>query len=142
MPVYGQFGAATEALDQLAAADVRPNAMFLASATGGTRRAWSVANGRRGRIDGPSSSVPRRPAGSELNRRGAQVAGLASFVGAPPCRLGDRLDGSQLGDGYGRRTAAAEGDATPRADRGCSRPVTRRGAGRLILRARSGGRLD
>ena len=110
---YGQFEAANEAFGQLAAARVTPTALFLASATGGTQAGLVVANGSHGRIDGPIVGVlVARPEAELRPSIEGQVADLAGFTGtasiAPEAIV---LDGSQLGDGYGRRTTAAE-DAT------------------------------
>ena len=141
--IYGQFEAATEAFDQLAAADVRPNALFLASATGGTQAGLVVANGSSGRIDGPIVGVlAARPEAELRPSIESQIADLAAFVGAPPVSPGAIvLDGSQLGDGYGRRTAAAE-DATRllgRTEGILVDPIyTAKALAALIARARSG----
>jgi 1-aminocyclopropane-1-carboxylate deaminase/D-cysteine desulfhydrase-like pyridoxal-dependent ACC family enzyme len=107
---YGQFEAATEAFDQLATADVRPNALFLASATGGTQAGLLVANGSSGRIDGPIVGVlVARPEAELRPSIEGQVADLARFTAtAPPSTSAIVLDGSQLGGGYGHRTASAE----------------------------------
>jgi 1-aminocyclopropane-1-carboxylate deaminase/D-cysteine desulfhydrase-like pyridoxal-dependent ACC family enzyme len=141
--VYGQFEAATEAFDQLAAADVRPNALFLASATGGTQAGLVVANESSGRIDGPIVGVVAARPEAELRPSiAAQVADLAAFVGAP--RVSPEaivLDGTQLGDGYGRRTVAAE-EATRllgRTEGILVDPIyTAKALAALIARARSG----
>ncbi len=107
---YGQFEAGQEAFGQLAALEVRPQALFLPSATGGTQAGLVVANGVSPGIDGPIVGVLVARPDAELRPSiEAQVAGLAELVGAapvPPEAI--VLDGSQYGDGYGRPTAAAE----------------------------------
>jgi 1-aminocyclopropane-1-carboxylate deaminase/D-cysteine desulfhydrase-like pyridoxal-dependent ACC family enzyme len=143
---YGQFEAATEAFGQLAAAEVRPTALFLASATGGTQAGLVVANASSGRIDGPIVGVlVARP---EVELRPSieeQVAGLTDLVGvtgtAPIAPEAIVLDGSQLRDGYGRRTAAAE-DATgllARTEGILVDPIyTAKALAALVARARAG----
>jgi 1-aminocyclopropane-1-carboxylate deaminase/D-cysteine desulfhydrase-like pyridoxal-dependent ACC family enzyme len=107
---YGQFEAANEAFDQLAALDVRPRALFLPSATGGTQAGLVVANGVSRGIDGPIVGVlVARPEAELRPSIEAQVTGLAALVGsAAPTPETIVLDSSQFGDGYGRPTAAAE----------------------------------
>jgi D-cysteine desulfhydrase len=140
---YGQFEAATEALDQLEVASVRPSALFLASATGGTQAGLVVANGSSGRIDGPIIGVlAARPEAELRPSIEGQVADLARFTGlVPPSAAAVVLDGSQLGDGYGRRTAAAE-EATRllgRTEGILVDPIyTAKALAALIARARSG----
>jgi 1-aminocyclopropane-1-carboxylate deaminase/D-cysteine desulfhydrase-like pyridoxal-dependent ACC family enzyme len=107
---YGQFEAGQEAFDQSAALEVRPQALFLPSATGGTQAGLVVANGVSHGIEGPIVGVlVARPEGELRPAIEAQVAGLAALVGSalpPPETI--VLDGSQFGDGYGRPTAAAD----------------------------------
>ncbi len=107
---YGQFDAATEAFDQLAANALRPQALFVPSATGGTQAGLLVANGVTRAVDGPIVGVlVARPEDELRPSIEAQVADLARFVGSePPTADAIVLDGSQYGDGYGRPTAAAE----------------------------------
>jgi 1-aminocyclopropane-1-carboxylate deaminase/D-cysteine desulfhydrase-like pyridoxal-dependent ACC family enzyme len=107
---YGQFEAANELFGQLAAVGVVPRAVFVPSATGGTQAGQIVANGIAAAIDGPIVGVlVARPEAELRPSVEAQVADLARFVGAPPVSSDAVvLDGSQMGDGYGRPTAAAE----------------------------------
>jgi D-cysteine desulfhydrase len=140
---YGQFEAGTEAFGQLAAAEVRPTALFLASATGGTQAGLVVANASSGRIDGPIVGVlVARPEAELRPSIEGQVTDLAGITGtAPSTPEAIVLDGSQLGDGYGRRTAAAE-DATgllARTEGILVDPIyTAKALAALVARARSG----
>ena len=140
---YGQFEAGQEAFDQLAAVDVRPSALFLPSATGGTQAGLVVANGPSHAIDGPIVGVVvARPEAELRPSIEAQVAGLAGLVGsARPPSEAIVLDGSQFGDGYGRPTAAAD-EATRllgRTEGILVDPIyTAKALAALVARARSG----
>jgi D-cysteine desulfhydrase len=107
---YGQFDAANELFGQLNALGVVPRALFLPSATGGTQAGLVVANGEAAGVDGPIVGVLVARPESELRPSiEAQVAGLTRLVGGAPIPTDAIvLDGSQLGEGYGRPNAAAE----------------------------------
>ena len=107
---YGQFEAANELFSQLASIGIAPRAVFVPSATGGTQAGQVVANAIAAAIDGPIVGVlVARPEAELRPSIEAQVADLARFVGAPAVAPDAVvLDGSQMGDGYGRPTAAAD----------------------------------
>ena len=108
---YGQLTAGLEAIDQIRDLPLgRPRTLFLASATGGTQAGLVVASSASNDVDGPIVGVGvARPAAELRPSIEAQVADLARFAGAPSVSPDAIvLDDSQLGDGYGRPTAAAE----------------------------------
>ena len=111
---WGQVLAAREAFEQAAAAGVAFDRIVLPSATGGTQAGLLVAAAERSRSTRVTGIVVARP-GSELRPAIASlVSGLGPYV-RPAARgiaslpeLPIELDDAQLGDGYGRPTAAAE----------------------------------
>ena len=140
---YGQFDAANELFGQLQALRVVPQALFLPSATGGTQAGLVVANGGSAGIDGAIVGVlVARPEAELRPSIEAQVADLTRLVGGAPISPDAIvLDESQLGDGYGRPSAAAE-DATrllARAEGILVDPIyTAKALAALVARARSG----
>ena len=109
----------------------------LPSATGGTQAGLLVGLRRPAPRRGPRDRR-RRPAEELRPKIVGLVAALGSVDGL--ARVPDvevLLDGDQLGDGYGRRTEAAdEATGAPRPDRGDPRrpDLHREGPGRLIAR--------
>jgi L-cysteate sulfo-lyase len=103
----GQLMAAREAFDQAAAAAVRFDAIVVPTATGGTQAGLIVGASERSPATLATGVVVARPV-SELAPVVERLAGeLAGHVGID--LPGDVLqfDETQLGDGYGRPTAAA-----------------------------------
>jgi 1-aminocyclopropane-1-carboxylate deaminase/D-cysteine desulfhydrase-like pyridoxal-dependent ACC family enzyme len=107
---YGQLEAAYELVGQLDALDrPAPHALFVPSATGGTQAGLVVANretaGVAGSIVGVVVARPEPELRPSIETQAAELAGL---IGMPPVPASDIvLDGSQLGEGYGRPTPAA-----------------------------------
>ena len=103
----GQLLAGLEAADELAAAGVGEATVILASATGGTQagvQAGLEIAGRAGPVEGFAVAAPAaelRPAILDL------LDGLSGLAGVG-FRGEIALSDDQLGDGYGRRTAAAD----------------------------------
>lgn len=103
----GQVLAALELLDQAGVAHAVPDAIVLPSATGGTQAgllAGLRAGGRGAAVVGvlvARTDAELRPAIE------ATLAAIEPFTGrtVPPAEI--ELDGSALGDGYGRPTVAA-----------------------------------
>jgi 1-aminocyclopropane-1-carboxylate deaminase/D-cysteine desulfhydrase-like pyridoxal-dependent ACC family enzyme len=115
---WGQLLAAREALDQAADAGLAIDRFVLPSATGGTqaglivgsaagRAAGSGTGGRRSAVLVTGFAVAR--AVDELRPAiAAMIDGLAAEAGLEPPPLDAiELDDAQLGEGYGRPTAAA-----------------------------------
>jgi len=105
----GQVLAGRELFAQAASARVRIDRIVLPSATGGTQAGLLVAaaelNASRPQVAGvlvARTEVELRPAIE------AMVADLALQAGVAVDTTAIHLDGSQLGDGYGRPTPAAE----------------------------------
>jgi D-cysteine desulfhydrase len=102
---FGQVLAAREALDQAGAFDE----LVLPSATGGTQAGLLV-----GLRTGGAGTIVRgiavaRPPDELRPLVEGTVSALGDLEGLAEVRLDEvRIDGSQLGDGYGRRTEAAE----------------------------------
>ena len=109
----GQWLAGVEALDQAAAVGLRPDVIVLPSATGGTQAGLIAATASAKPAPRIVGVVVARPADALRPGIAAMVEGLAarsgprSGVGSPAGHAID-LDESQLGAGYGRRTAAAD----------------------------------
>jgi L-cysteate sulfo-lyase len=106
---YGQVLAAEEAIAQAAAAGVRPDAIVLPSATGGTQAGLLIGVASPDGETGPAIHgvlVARR---DEELRPGieATVEELGRWTGRAVPTTAIHLDASQLGAGYGRPTAAA-----------------------------------
>jgi 1-aminocyclopropane-1-carboxylate deaminase/D-cysteine desulfhydrase-like pyridoxal-dependent ACC family enzyme len=107
---YGHVLAAGELFDQVAAMgdgfDV--GAIVLPSATGGTQAGLAVGTALRSPGTEVIGVVVARPIDELGPAVGAMVAELAAWTGVDPAGVEIRLDDTQLGEGYGRRTAAAD----------------------------------
>ena len=115
---WGQVLAAWELFDQAAERGITVDAIVLPSATGGTQAGLVVGSALRSPATRVSGVVVARPADELRPAIASMVATLASWAGAPhtppqsapePLALALKLalDETQLGDGYGRPTAAA-----------------------------------
>lgn len=110
---WGQVLAALEALSQAAAADALPDAIFLATATGGTQAGLlvgaSVAAGDRApaRIAGVTVH-PDPGLRAKIEGLAAELAAMAGVVLAADAV---ELDASQVGPGYGTPTRESAGAA-------------------------------
>lgn len=110
---WGQVLAALEALSQAAAADALPDAIFLATATGGTQAGLlvgaSVAAGDRApaRIAGVTVH-PDPGLRAKIEGLAAELAAMAG-VALPADAV--ELDASQVGPGYGTPTRESAGAA-------------------------------
>jgi D-cysteine desulfhydrase len=107
---YGHLLAAGELFDQVEATGdgLEVDAIVLPSATGGTQAGLAVGAALRSPRTEVTGVVVARPVADLRPAIGAMVAELAAWSGVEPGGVGIRLDESQLGDGYGRRTAAAD----------------------------------
>ena len=102
----GQVVAAREAFDQAAAAGARFDEIVLPTATGGTQAGLVVGAAERSPATGITGVVVARPA-SELGPVVERLADeLAAGAGVDLPADAIRFDETQLGDGYGRPTAA------------------------------------
>lgn len=105
---WGQVLAATELFDQADAAGLTVDVIVVPSATGGTQAGLQVGAAGRSPATRVAGVVVARPA-SELR------PAIATMVSELMARIGEvagepapiELDETQLGDGYGRPTAAA-----------------------------------
>ena len=112
---WGQVLAAVEAAEQSAAAGFRPDTIVLPSASGGTQAGLIVGSAVLAASD--AGGAPRtRVVGMVVARPEEElrviiqglVGELATMAGIDaPVTDAIELDGSQLGEGYGLRTAAA-----------------------------------
>lgn len=105
---FGQLLAAGELFDQAASAGLTVDSIVLPSATGGTQAGLVVGAALRSPTTAIEGVLVARPAGELRPAIDAMVAQLAAWTGAAVGADAVRLDTTQLGDGYGRPTAAAE----------------------------------
>jgi 1-aminocyclopropane-1-carboxylate deaminase/D-cysteine desulfhydrase-like pyridoxal-dependent ACC family enzyme len=110
---YGHVLAAGELFEQAAAIEggLDVAAIVLPSATGGTQAGLAVGAALRSPRTEVTGVVVARPAEELRPAIEAMVAELGAWTGVDPGTVKIRLDDTQLGEGYGRRTAAAD-DAT------------------------------
>ena len=105
---YGQLLAAGELFDQATARSIDVDAIVLPSATGGTQAGLMVGAA----VQSPATTVlgilVARPAAELHPAIDAMVAELRTMVGFTEPIAPIELDGTQLGDGYGRRSPAAD----------------------------------
>jgi 1-aminocyclopropane-1-carboxylate deaminase/D-cysteine desulfhydrase-like pyridoxal-dependent ACC family enzyme len=109
---YGQCLAGHELFDQVDALGLSVDVIVVPSATGGTQAGLIAAAAGRSPGTRVAGVVVARPASELRPMIRSMVRGLAGLVAtdADPARNADvaiDLDESQLGDGYGRPTAAA-----------------------------------
>lgn len=106
---YGHVLAAGELFDQVAAIDggFDVDAIVLPSATGGTQAGLAVGGAMRSPGTEVVGVIVARPADELRPAIEAMIRELAAFTGTAADRVAIRLEDSQLGEGYGRRTAAA-----------------------------------
>lgn len=100
---WGQVLAGRELLEQASAVGVTVHRIVLPSATGGTQAGLTVAVPPTTRVTG---MLVARPA---VELRPVIAATIADLGGIDPAPI--QLDGSQLGEGYGRPTDAARSAA-------------------------------
>jgi D-cysteine desulfhydrase len=105
---YGHVLAADELFDQAAAAGLEVGAIVLPSATGGTQAGLLVGTARRSPATWVVGMLVARPAAELYPVIEATIGDLRSLLGAAQLATPIRLDGTQLGDGYGRPSAAAD----------------------------------
>jgi len=104
---WGQVLAALEVADQGAARGFAPDAIVLPSASGGTQAGLVVGTAmwpRPARVIGVLAARPEAELRPVIERLVLELAALAE-IDAPEAI---ELDGSQLGAGYGRLTAASD----------------------------------
>lgn len=104
----GHLRAADELFSQADARGIAVDAIVLPSATGGTQAGLVVGAALRGPGTVVDGVVVARPEAELRPAIAAMVAELSAWTGAAVDQGAIRLDGSQLGDGYGRRTEAAD----------------------------------
>jgi L-cysteate sulfo-lyase len=107
---YGHVLAAGELFDQAAAIEdgLVVDAIVLPSATGGTQAGLAVGAASRSPRTVVTGVAVARPAAELRQAIESMVTELAAWSGMDPGGVEIRLDDTQLGDGYGRRTAAAD----------------------------------
>ncbi len=105
---FGQVLAVDEVVEQARAAGVTIDRIVLPSATGGTQAGLLVGAARSGARMAIDGVVVARPEAELRVAIAATMAELGSWTGVtvPPEAI--QLDPTQLGDGYGRRTPAAD----------------------------------
>ena len=104
---WGQLLAAREAFSQADVAGLAFDRVVLPSATGGTQAGLIVGALERSAGTAVHGIVVARPPVELRPAIGALVAGLLELAGLPAVPPDIQLDGSQLGEGYGRPTASA-----------------------------------
>jgi 1-aminocyclopropane-1-carboxylate deaminase/D-cysteine desulfhydrase-like pyridoxal-dependent ACC family enzyme len=109
---YGQYLAGHELFDQADALSLSVDVIVVPSATGGTQAGLIAAAAGRSPGTRVAGVIVARPASELRPTIGSMVRGLAGIVATDPALAHDAdvaidLDESQLGDGYGRPTAAA-----------------------------------
>jgi 1-aminocyclopropane-1-carboxylate deaminase/D-cysteine desulfhydrase-like pyridoxal-dependent ACC family enzyme len=106
---WGQVLAGSELFDQAAAAGLAIDRIVVPSATGGTQAGLIAAGAGRSPATGVTGVIVARPASELRPAIASMVADLASMAEAPlrDSRLPIDFDEDQLGEGYGRPTAAA-----------------------------------
>jgi D-cysteine desulfhydrase len=105
----GQVLAGLEAADQLAAAGIEEAAIVLPSATGGTHAGLLAALALRAPMTSTAIGIAVATPAVELRPTIASLLDeLEPLTGVRPPDEAIVLDEDQLGEGYGRRTAAAE----------------------------------
>jgi len=110
---WGQVLAGGELFDQAEAAGVRFDVVVVPSATGGTQAGLIAAAARRSprtRVAGVAvarTASELRPAIETMTAELAALAGEGAAAGVVAGAEAIELDEAQLGDGYGRPTAAA-----------------------------------
>lgn len=108
---YGQYLAGEELFDQTDGAGIAVDVIVVPSATGGTQAGLMAAAARRSQATRVTGVIVARPAAELRPAIEAMISGLVPLIGHPttPAYLGAGidLDESQLGEGYGRPTAAA-----------------------------------
>lgn len=107
---YGHVLAAGELFDQIAPiGDGRGvDAIVVPSATGGTQAGLAVGAALRAPSTEVTGVVVARPIDELRPAIEAMVTELGAWTGVDPGGVAIRLDDTQLGEGYGRRTAAAD----------------------------------
>lgn len=105
---FGQLLAARELFDQAGAAGVTVDTIVLPSATGGTQAGLIVGAALRSPSTAVDGVLVARQADELRPAIDGMVAQLAAWTGASVAMDSVRLDAAQLGEGYGRPTAAAE----------------------------------
>lgn len=103
---WGQVLAAAEAFEQAAALGFTVDAIVLPSATGGTQAGLTVGAAWRSPGTSVTGVLVARPASELRPAVESMVAELSNWTGAAVPAEAVRFDASQLGDGYGRPTAA------------------------------------
>jgi 1-aminocyclopropane-1-carboxylate deaminase/D-cysteine desulfhydrase-like pyridoxal-dependent ACC family enzyme len=112
---WGQLLAGLELFDQAAAVGLAIDRIVVPSATGGTQAGLIAAAVRRSPAARVTGVIVARPASELRLAIGSMVADLAAMAGSDPgarpaasaSSLPIDFDDGQLGDGYGRVTAAA-----------------------------------
>jgi len=108
---WGQVLAATELFEQAEARGLAVDAIVLPSATGGTQAGLVVGAALRSPTTRVMGVVVARPAEELRPAIAAMVVTLSTWTGTAVAPDAVHLDGTQLGDGYGRPTPDAR-DAT------------------------------
>ena len=107
---WGQVLAGLEVLEQAREAGLAPDAIVLATATGGTQAGLTVASALR---DGPRISGIAVHPDPELRAKVERLVGeLSSLAGLGAAPAAAELDVSQLGPGYGLATPASAAATT------------------------------
>ena len=105
---WGQYLAGLELFDQADALGIAVDRIVVPSATGGTQAGMLAAVGRRSIRTRVTGVVVARPASELRPAIATMVADLAALSGADTASANViDLDEGQLGEGYGRPTAAA-----------------------------------
>jgi 1-aminocyclopropane-1-carboxylate deaminase/D-cysteine desulfhydrase-like pyridoxal-dependent ACC family enzyme len=105
---YGHVLAAFELFDQAAAAGLEVGAIVLPSATGGTQAGLLVGTAMRAPAAWVVGMLVARPAAELHPVIEATIGDLRTLLGTGELATPIRLDATQLGDGYGRPSAAAD----------------------------------
>ena len=105
---FGQVLAADELFDQAAASGIEVDVVVLPSATGGTQAGLLVGTALRSPSTVVEGILVARPEAELRPAIASIVEQLAAWTGGVVAPDAVRLDATQLGEGYGRPTAAAD----------------------------------